>query len=161
VFFGHPPVTRNISANIYVTFSLSYPNTEHMPSSPSCFLLSGQWMALTLNLPLVAYNVRKCVNPYPIHTLISFPPSPRSLRPILLTLPPFTESCPKATSTTQRKSSERFHNTRRRALSSLASTSSPSSTIYTGTFALSSDPLLVRSSPSHTLRPFPAFVPVT
>jgi len=25
----------------------------------SCFLLSGQWTALTLNLPLVAYNVRK------------------------------------------------------------------------------------------------------
>ncbi|KIL68811.1 hypothetical protein M378DRAFT_21735 [Amanita muscaria Koide BX008] len=29
-----------------------------------CFLLSGQWFALLLNIPLVAYNVNKVMNKY-------------------------------------------------------------------------------------------------
>jgi len=77
--------------------------------------------------------------------------SAHSLPSISLTLLPFTESCPKATSMTQRKSSERFHNTRRRA--------SSSSTIYTGTFALSSSPTSYCDPSLQTIR-LSAFVRV-
>jgi hypothetical protein len=38
------------------------------------FLLSGQWIALLLNAPLVAFNVNKCVLP---------PVTPRARRPMV------------------------------------------------------------------------------
>lgn len=134
------PSHAYIRANTYVSFlvcptriwSACLPRFV-FPALGSMVGVYAEYTASSIQRP----KVRQSPSPStPLYSLYSA----CSLRPILLTLFPFTELCPKAISTTQRKSSERFHNTKRRASSSSAFTSSPSSTIYTGTFVLCSSP---------------------
>ena len=135
VFFSHPLVTRNISVNVYVRFlvclariwSACLPRLV-FPAVGSVDSAHAESPASSVQCPKVRQPRYLCI--LPIFSLF--------FDTKILTLPPFAESCPKATSMTQRKSSERFHNTKKRAFSSSASTSSPSSTIYTGIFVLSS-----------------------
>ena len=87
------------------------------------FLLGGQWIALALNLPLVAFNANK----YVLFLLSRYAVTCMDVLTV-----PFTEYGIRRTCTTQQRSSARSRGTSRRRLSSLGFTCCRSSTTSIG-----------------------------